>query len=589
MAQTLTLSDLTYDFDQFVAQLEQHATTKGAWKGTLTIQTSQTLLEFAAAIGVYIQTQINRALEDAFSETAQSDEAIRANITFQGVRLTRKLPAAIEVELVSPTDQFFGPYTQFTAGGNWFNRDNIVLTANVPKTVTLFQGEVQSVRIFGLGTNHQTYTTPEDGFVVSDQDTLVLMNGAYLPKAKNAALWNYRNTDAYADLTLENGRMLIHFGNVVLADYVFDRGPQWFGTIPGVNDEVTIQYVVTEGARTNNKLLKDNRVSIDGNSNVAGKVLTNPSGGADEREPYIYKNVIAGAFGTYESAVTANQYKSTVVTYPGLVDAVTQAQRDINPMNVHWMNVIRVSGLPATPWVQAQKDDFCRHMEQITMYSTRFVWQDPIPMDRDVFIELFVYNSADPAQVEYDVREAIKAFFSPRQGLLSADFFESDITQVVKKACKGQMAYLIDYSAYPMYVGAPKAVRARTRILNGQGVLTQMQYAYSVAVTLTNGDVGAPDFWVFPQVLNNGSAVRLEWDTLRDVASIRIYGRRSGDLGLLATIPGTATSYVDDGATPAGATPIIAAGEFPIRYNRLRQLTLKIQPATRQQRIFDDK
>lgn len=588
MAQTLTLSDLTYDFDQFVSQLERHAVTKGAWKGTLTIQTSQTLIEFAAAIGVYIQTQINRALEDAFSETAQSDEAIRANITFQGVRLTRKLPAALEVELTSAVNVFLAPYTQFTANGNWFNRENITLTANVPKTVTLFQGEVRTVTLFGLGTNHQTYTTPESGFIVSDQDTQVKLNGDYLPKAKNAALWNYRNAHAYADLTLENGRMLIHFGNVVLQDYVFDRGPQWFGTVPGVNDEVVIQYVVTEGARMNNRLMKDSRVSVDNNNAITGKVLANPTGGADEREPYIYKNVIAGAFGTYESAVTANQYKSTVITYPGLVDAVTQAQRDINPMNVHWMNVIRVSGLPATPWSQSQKDDFCRHMEQITMYSTRFVWQDPIPLDRDVFLEVYVFNSASPAQVEYDVKQAINAFFAPRQGLLSADFFESDITQVVKKACKGQMSYLIDYSAYPMYVGAPKAIRARTRILSGQGTLTQMVYAYSVAVTLTNGDIGAPDFWVFPQVINNGSAIRLEWDTLRDVASIRVYGRRSGDLGLLATLPGTATSYMDDGTTSPTLTPIISAGEFPIRYNRLRSLTLKVLPAERQQRVFDN-
>src|SRR5690606_469178 len=156
----------------------------------------------------------------------------------------------------------------------------------------------------------------------------VRINGALLPKSFGV-LWNYKGSPGYADLTMPDGRLLIQFGN------------SRFGSVPYVNDVVVITYAVTEGADGNNEVLIDKPVFTDAVPSVSGKVLENPTGGTNEKPITVYKNVSSGSFGTYESSVTRPQYIAAVSTYPGIVDAVTQAQREIDPMDLQWMNVIR--------------------------------------------------------------------------------------------------------------------------------------------------------------------------------------------------------------------------------------------------------
>lgn len=584
MGTQLVLSDMTYDFDEFVTQLSAHAQNYSAWKGNLDIQTSKTLIDFAAAIGAYLQSQVIRNTQDCFSETAQSDEAIRANIGFQGVRLSRKLPASIKVSLTSTSHTFIPAYSQGSISGMWFNRETIELQANTPTEVTLYQGEVKVLGAAGLGTDFQAFSPPEADFVVSDRDMIVQLNGITIPAARNAALWNYRDQEGYADLTTKIGRARVVFGRNPTPVSESDARGFRYGSVPGVNDVVTFIYVITEGARTNTLSLLGTRVSFAGFPQITGVAISNPSGGSDERPASDYKNVIAGAFGDYNSSTTANQYKSSVTDYAGIVDAVTQAQRDINPGSKEWMNVIRVSALTSSPWSQAQKDDFVKHMQEVTMYAPRFLWQDPIAIPRDLDLEVYVNNTALPSQIRQSITAAIEAFFGPRRGLLGTDFYESDIVQVVKSACKGQFAYMIDRSVYPMLVGTPHAARVNFTVSDTGGTLIQRQYAYSFVVDNVNGDIGTPDSWVFPLVVSatNTGSVSFNWVQIADASQIRVYGRTATGVGLLATLPGDATSWFDDGSAvpnPVGLPQ--SANEFPIRYNSLGSLTLKVLPSTR--------
>lgn len=583
MGQVLTISDMTYDFEQFVDQLVDHAATQSAWKGNLDIMTSKTLIDFAASIGTYLQMQVNRNVQDCFSETAQSDEALRANIGFQGVRTSRKLPATIQVTLNSPVDVFIPAYSQASIGGLWFNREVIQILAGVPLTTTLYQGEIKAITTNGLGTDFQVLETPETDFVVSDKDVIVLLNGVAISQARNAALWNLRNQEGYADLTDKIGRAQVVFGRTAsTTPDLSDSSRFSYGSLPGVNDTVTMVYAITDGAQTNTLTLVGTRVSFAGFPGVTGTATSNPTGGSNERAASDYKFVIAGAFGDYNSSTTGNQYKSSVLDYPGIVDAITQAQRDINPGSKEWMNVIRVSALTSSPWSQAQKDDFVKYMQTVTMYAPRFLWQDPIPIPRDLNLDVYVSNTASPTQVFQDVTNALTAWFSPRRGLLGTDFYESDIVEVVKKACKGQFAYSIDNSVYPMLVGTPHGARAVATVLPGQGTLAARQYAYAFAVTNTNGDVGTPDNWIFPLVTSAGSAIKFDWPVIKDAASIRVYGRKNTELGLMATLAGTATTWTDNGSiTPDPAGLPQTANEWPIRYNSLGSLTLRVLPSTR--------
>jgi hypothetical protein len=591
MASTiLVLSDLTADVDDFVNQMQNALVTKPTWIGNLTTQTSETLIELVSSVGAFAQGRIIREAEDAFSETAQADNAIRSITIMQGLRMARFLPASAPATLTSPVAVALPPMTQFSSAGNYFfNRDQIVLDSNVAQAVTLFEGQIFSYQLSGLGTDRQTFVGSQDGFVVSDRDVIVQVNGTILPKAYGG-LWNYDGVPGYADLTLSDGRLLLQFGNSGGSSAQFGNLQQ-FGTIPQKNDVVTITYPVTKGASGNNLTTSGKPVSVTGFPLITGTFAANPEGGANDNPVIAYKNVAAGGFGTYQSAVTKSQYQATMATYPGIVDVVTQAQREINPNDLRWMNVVRVSGLTASPWSQQQVQDFLSYAQTVTMYAVYLLWQDPIPVPRDVDISVFVFNSAVPSQVESNVTTAIQNLFAPRPGLLMTNFYVSDLVEAAVESSAGQISYVIvNEPTGSMVVTAPESPEITYTIVPGGGSLGPLVYAYSISTTLTTGEVGVPTNWVFPQIstLGNTNAITLTWPAVFGAATYTVWGRdpdTSADLGILATVPATTLTFTDNGTiVPTGGPPTTVA-DYPIRYNSLNSLNVTVDYAARQQRI----
>jgi hypothetical protein len=163
MADTvLTLSDLTADVNQFASQFELYLQQNPTWVGNLTTQTSQTLIELISTVGAFAQGRIIREAEDAFAETAQSDSAVRAITTMQGLRMTRYLPASMQVTFSSPVVVSFPPLSQFNCAGNYFfNQTQITIDPSNPSgnTVTLYQGQISAYAMSGLGTERQTFVS----------------------------------------------------------------------------------------------------------------------------------------------------------------------------------------------------------------------------------------------------------------------------------------------------------------------------------------------------------------------------------------------------------------------------------------------
>lgn len=579
MAEVLKLSDLTVEVDDYQAQFNIDLAQKGTWKGQLTTQTSQTIIEYISTVGALDAAKIIRSSEDAFAETALADDAIRSITTMQGLRMTRKLPAQITVQLTSTMALTLSPYTQMTIGGiKFFNREQIEIAANQTVNAELAQGTVISYMISGIGTDYQTFVSPEDGFNVSDVDTRVRINGTLIAKSLGV-LWNYRAQPAFADLTLPDGRLNVQFGN------------SRFGSVPQTNDIVAITYVITNGNDSNGAVTQGKRISIDGFPQITGTATSNPGGGSGVKPVVVYKNVASGSFGTYQSAVTRSQYIAQVNTYPGIIDAVTQAQREIDPMDLQYMNVIRVSALTDSPWTQGQRQDFIDAMQRVTMYSTRFIWFDAIPLDRDVDIDVYAFNTATLSQVQALSEQAIQNLMAPQPGILMTDFFESDLIVAIKKANSGQVSYVIvNAPQAPMTVNAPSAANVTYDIIPGSGTLGPLVYSYSVAVTNAQ-DAGPPNFWINPQITGNATnnSIRLTWNEIPGALSYRVYGRQGGALGLITTIPavnnGPPVSFIDNGSiTPTGGLPNTLS-LAPIRYNRLRNLTIRVHFAERQRKL----
>lgn len=579
MAEVLKLSDLTVEVEDYQAQFNIDLAQKGTWKGQLTTQTSQTIIEYISTVGALDAAKIIRSSEDAFAETALADDAIRSITTMQGLRMTRKLPAQIVVQLTSTVALTLSPYTQMTIGGiKFFNRDQIEIAANQTVNAELAQGTVISYMISGIGTDYQTFVSPEDGFNVSDVDTRVRINGTLIAKSLGV-LWNFRGQPAFADLTLPDGRLNVQFGN------------SRFGSVPQTNDIVAITYVITNGSDSNGAVTQGKRLSIDGFPQVTGTATSNPGGGSGVKPVVVYKNVASGSFGTYQSAVTRSQYIAQVNTYPGIIDAVTQAQREIDPMDLQYMNVIRVSALTDSPWTQGQRQDFIDAMQRVTMYSTRFIWFDAIPLDRDIDIDVYAFNTATLSQVQTLSEQAIQNLLAPQPGILMTDFFESDLIVAIKKANSGQVSYVIvNQPQAPMTVNAPSAANVTYDVIPGSGTLGPLVYSYSVAVTNAQ-DAGPPNFWINPQITGTATnnSIKLTWNEIPGALSYRVYGRQGGALGLITTIAavnnGPPVSFIDNGSiTPSGGLPNTLS-LAPIRYNRLRNLTIRVHFAERQRKL----
>lgn len=577
----LVLSDLTLEFSDFVDQFQTFLNNTSTWNGNLTIKTSATLIQLVGSVGTFMMGRLTRAYEDAFPETAQSDDAVRSAVQMQGLRLSRYLPAGLTGNLTSPFDVTLPIFTQFTCGGAYFfNREPITLLGLQSTPVTLYQGTMVQYVMPGLGTDLQAFVSDEDDFVVSDQDVQVQVNGVTIPKTLGG-LWNYDGLPAYADLTLPTGQLIVQFGN--------SGGVNGsFGTIPQTTDSVAITYPVTTGDAGNNLVTMSQPIAVVGFSTIVGQATANPTGGAPETSIQAYKNVASGGFGTYSSAVTKSQYLATLATYPGIVDVVTQAQREINPEDYRWMNVIRVSALTYSPWTQAQIKEFTDYCQTVTMYVPYFLYQNAVPVPRVVDVDVYCFNSADLTTIQQNVITGIQNLFAPRPGILMTDFFPSDIDQAAFNSSPNMISYVVvNTPTQPMIVTAPPSPVATYALIPGGGDLGASVYAYSVATTLIDGTVGPPSNWVFPQITGSVAAysIELTWPAVYNAASYTVYGRLAGSLGLIATLPATTLTFTDNGTiTPVPPLPSTLS-ELPIQYNTLASLTVNVYYAERQQRI----
>jgi hypothetical protein len=591
-AVSLVLSNLTADVDQFVQQFQAFLQQQPVWVGNLTTQTSETLIELISTVGTFAQGRIIRESEDAFAETAQSDSAILSITQMQGLRIARFLPAQVPASITSPVSVTLAPYTQFSAAGSFFfNRDALTFEAGVPLDVTLFEGQLFSYQMNGLGTERQTFVGSQDSFVVSDQDVTVQVNSTIIPKAYGG-LWNFDGLPGYADITTSDGRLLLQFGNLGGTSAQFGA-LQAFGTLPQVTDSVVVTYPVTQGATGNSLTTLGTQVTVTGFPLIFGVMTGNPQGGANQNPTLAYKNVASGGFGTYQSAVTKSQYLATIATFPGIVDAVTQAQREINPNDLRWMNVIRVSALTTSPWSQAQILEFTNFCQTVSMFACYFLFQAPIPVPRTVAMNVYIFNSALPQQVQKQVTNAIVTLFSPRPGLLMTNFYESDLERAASQSSPGQISHVEILSPTgPMIVTSPTSPQITFTLVPGGGSLAELVYAYAISTTLQNGQVGTPVNWVFPQVISTTAdfGVTLTWPSVMNAATYTVWGRAAGSgLGILTTVTATNAdtyTFTDNGTlTPTGGPPTTIA-DTPIQYNTLASApVINVFFSERQQQI----
>lgn len=582
MTQQTIFSDLSADPTQFKDDLESYLSQSEVWKGNLTTQVGTALIDSIASLGAFCQQQIMNAYENCFQDTAVLDDAIRAIAIMQGIRLTRRLPALMKASLSSETDVSIPAYSQFLcAGYSFFNRESISLKKDEAQTVSLYQGEVYTKVLQGNGTDLQSWVSDESSFQVSDYDVLVMINGALIEKAYGS-LWNFKNSPAFMDNTTMEGRLLVQFGTGN------------FGSVPGINDTVTIIYCTTAGETGNNYITVNSSVTLAGYTTIKGTALENPSGGANQKSALAYKNNTAGSFGTYGSAVTKAQYSAIVNTYPGVVDAFTQSQRERNPTDLKLMNTIITTGITASPWTEQQKLDFCNWCQAQSMYSTKFVWIDATAVPRDVSLNVYCYDSSILSSVQKNVEGAIRALFTPRPGILMTNFYRSDIITAVRNADAGVAYVVINEPVEDMIVTQPVSPYIFSTIIDSEGSLEPYFYSYGLTYIDNDGIESDQNSWDHAQVITAGAKIRLSWMPVPSAKTYKIFGRTSENIGLLVSIEASeaqvdeSTGYLywdDDGSVSPDESKYVRYRMPNLRYNTLGTLTVNVEFADRQQKV----
>lgn len=569
---TLALKPDTIDYESSVSELYRILSTQPAWVGNLDNQTGRALIDFVATVNVFAQQKLLRALQEAFPDTAVSDRAIYAHASSQGVRIRRKTPASATAQLTSTTALSIPPYTQFyVSGTHLFNRDALFLYPGTPQSVTLYEGVLKTLTLQGLGSDYQMYVPFETGFVISDQDVQVKIDGSTIPVTRSG-IWSLNGTAGFEDRTLPDGRLAIVFGTSV------------YGSKPSSSSTVTVTYALTFGIAGDDAGLLGASITSDKLSSLSGVMSTALSGGIDELPALQYKNLASQTFGTFGSAVTPRQYLSVARQYDGIIDVIMFAQREIDPSDLRLMNTIKVVPLTSASWTPAKTASYLSYLNDCTMFTSKFYVELPVASPKDVSVKVSCHNWANLTEVRTEVTSAITKLFTPRSGFINYDIYRSDIFSAIRAAHEGVEYFEILTPEDDLIVSAKPVLNTSLSVQAGLGSIPVGTHYYAVGVTVSTfsgtGYIKPQD--ILPITTTAATdAVSLAWSPTPNALTYHIYGRSGSGLFEIATVPASTLSFLDTGF-PLSTTHMPTVNSVPAQYLTLNTLNVTTAYSRRQ-------
>lgn len=573
---SVVLSKVRPDFNDILLQLQSVASEKDSWSGLVTNETGTTLLELMAGIGEFDAYMFESALQEAFSDTAKLNSSQYAIQNMLGNRLTRKSPAGCDATFTregAGGSQVIPAYTQWVVNGvNYFNREAISFAAGqYTKDGRIYQGQVIVNTVQGLGVDYPFWISIDGDFAVADADVTVYLNQTAIPVVQDP-LWNYLGTPAVQDRTNKDGKLHLIFGNATMA------------TRPEITDTVTIRYVVTLGNSGNNASFTGSKMTsnLSGFTAVATTALT---GGGDEPSVTLYQRMGGDLYGGQRGAVTPAQYRARAREYPGVLDAVVLAQRDLAPYDKNWFNTGKIILLTQQPWTQADRDAYELWYRKRTMYSMRYqvltgeAGTEPRKKTLSVRATISCRNDADLVDIQTKAEGAVKKLFVPRAGILSRDLYMTDITDAIKDVAPE----LIDFVqlALPtddviMDITSPKNLTVD--IQTGAGTLPPGSYTYGVSAI--DGDGTTSPTVIKVVTTAPMSKLTFSWDPVAAATGYIIYGRTEPFTKIGQTV---APTFVEDGTAAGTGEPASTLNTSGVHYVALGTLDLSVKYSKRRQ------
>ena len=427
----IKLSQAKPDFEAIVLQAQQYLSQKSTWIDMLTSSTGQTLIELMAAIGTFNQHAIESGAREGFLDTAKRDSSIYAITRMLGVRITRKVPAGVDVTLTRDAVSFgtvIPRFTQFTVGSNlFFNRTAIVFQQGASSaSCTLYEGTINTKSFPAIGTAFQEVYLNVLGFSVSDLDLDVFVID---PSTNASTKWDMLSDGIW----IANQGDLAYYDNTSgLGDTILSFGDNYHGAVPQFGFNIQVVYATTSGSQANAGMSGINVTSTDGL--LKGVTTSVISGGADEKPALYYQAVAPNLYKARKRAVTSSDYKALTLYYPAVASCVIQAQRDIAPNDLRWMTVVEVTILPTDTdtFSDRQWNDYKDWLSTKQHVATYVKRNQPIKVTVNIELVLALIPNVDATFVVADATQRITALFAKGIKTLGGRIAISDITDASK-------------------------------------------------------------------------------------------------------------------------------------------------------------
>ena len=422
-------------FDSVKQKLIQRVKSKKSWETSeyYTSTSGRTIVDFTAQALYALEQKKKNVQEETFLSSSKLISTIRTLCRTLGVRISRKIPAEVDVTVLYEQDRplVIPAYHEFmVAGIPFYNYIPFFIPANESVgNLALREGTNKNITYTGDGTDSQIVVT-EEFFNVSDYDVRIRSAGQKV-RVVSFSFDKTEKDDFVLDLTLTTGQ----------AQWIF--GDQFAGYVPDIGENINISYYLTQGGDLDFSVLEDaltNKVPVEYTNNDVVITIYDIHKGANEKELTTYKNVANLAHSSRNRSVTREDFISHVVLQPNVIDCDIRSQRHMSPKNMRLMNMVQLSIVAEDDLTDTQYGKIVDYLRYISSPNVYFVRRDPIPIDIDISVEVYITELDQTRDITVSVENTLREFLRKKYGVINKNVYLSDIYKIIRR-----ISPIIDY------------------------------------------------------------------------------------------------------------------------------------------------
>jgi hypothetical protein len=428
------------DYEGTLLALMNEIERTASWSEASISGTGQALLRIMATDIAYGQFSIIRALQEANITTALSPMSILMNARALGVRLQRRTPPDVTVNITRVSDTStiltIPKWSAFTINKvSFFNRDQIVFNENdISLTVVLHQGVVRETTNVSTGAAYQIYEIGNEKDAISDVDVRVILDGTTEWTRSVGSLHTLTGTDkVFIDRTLANNNVELLFGN------------GFFGASPISNQKVRILWIETMGESAHNATAGQfvEYVNAPANAIVQGLTTTAVANGLNSKDSSYYKLFAPAIRSSNGNAVTRQDYRAVATQYANVYDARFRGQAELNPTKPSWMNIVGATILSDPVMTTAQWVDFEAYMKERDIFQCKFKRLDPTIKTVAIAAKVYCQPLANLESIRQRLITEVTAALKPKIGSLGYSWYKSDLIEILEG--QGDLRDIIEF------------------------------------------------------------------------------------------------------------------------------------------------